>query len=237
MKTFNAVLTYGVMVTFLIVVHTTPVDAKESGIYLHGGAMYWRDLEAPEVIDPTELRDTPIEYEIVDSRMRPSIAVGYNFDENWGIELMYISTPKRSLTFNQLIEPGDDDDIPRTLTWRNTVQHNMYGLNVVYDVNIKTDFTVFGVNVKNNFSIFGKIGIAKSSHIVDSSVTYSGRTNPAPEDLYGFVEEVDTEDRFGAIGVRVPLKNIFASVSIAYQFVETSDGRESSFELGFQTQF
>ena len=157
MKTFNAVFTYGVMVTFLVVSHTTPVEAKEAGIYLHGGAMYWMDLDAPEVIDPTELRDTPIEYEIVDSRMRPSIAVGYNFDENWGVELLYFSTPKRSLTFNQLIEPGDENDILRTLTWRNTVQHNTYGLNVVYDVNIKTDFSVFGVNIKNNFQSSAKL--------------------------------------------------------------------------------
>ena len=226
MKSLIVVLTYAIVGTFLFVGLTTPVNAKEAGVYLHGGATYWRDLEIPEVNDPTELRDTPIEYEIVGSRTRPSIAVGYNFDENWSVELLYISTPKRSLTFNQLIQPGDDDDLLRTLTWRNTVQHTTYGINVVYDFYIK-----------NNFSVFGKVGIAQTSHTVDSSVTFSGRTNPAPEALYGFVEEVDTEDLFGAIGARMPLRNIFASLSIAYQFVETSDGRESSFEVAFQTKF
>ena len=226
MKSLKDVLTYTIIGTFLIVGLAVPINAKEAGIYLHGGATYWRDLEIPEVIDPTELRDTPIEYKIVDSRTRPSIAVGYNFDENWGVELLYLSTPKRMLSFNQVIEPGDADDIPRTLTWRNTVQHTTYGVNVVYDIPIK-----------NNFSIFGKLGIAQTSHAVDSSVTFLDRTNPAPESLYGFVEEVDTEDLFGAIGARIPLKNIFASLSIAYQFVETSDGRESSFEVAIQMKF
>lgn len=226
LKTLNNVLTYSIICTFFAVGLTTPINAKEAGIYLHGGATYWRDLEIPEVIDPTELRDTPIEYEIVDSRTRPSIAVGYNFDENWGIELLYLSTPKRMLSFNQVIEPGDADDLQRTLTWRNTVQHTTYGVNVVYDIPIK-----------NNFSIFGKLGIAQTSHVVDSSLTYSGRTNPVPEALYGFVEEVDTEDLFGAIGARVPLPNIFASLSVAYQFIETSDGRESSFEVAIQMKF
>ncbi|MYD44842.1 MAG: porin family protein [Gammaproteobacteria bacterium] len=226
MKSLNVVSTYTIIGTFLIVGLSIPVNAKEAGIYLHGGATYWRDLEVPEVIDLTELRHTPIEYEVVESRTRPSIAVGYNFDENWGVELLYLSTPKRTLTFNQMIEPGDDDDIIRTLTWRNTVQHTTYGINVVYDVNIS-----------NNFSVFGKLGIAQSSHAVDSSITFSGRTNPAPEELYGFVEEVDTEDLFGAIGARIPVKNIFASLSVAYQFVETSDGRESSFEVAIQMKF
>lgn len=226
LKTLNNVLTYSIICTFFVVGFTTPVNAKEAGIYLHGGATYWRDLEIPEVIDPTELRDSPIEYEVIDSRTRPSIAVGYNFDENWGIELLYLSTPKRMLSFNQVIEPGDANDLPRTLTWRNTVQHTTYGVNVVYDVPIK-----------NNFSIFGKLGIAQSSHVVDSSLTFSGRTNPVPEELYGFVEEVDTEDLFGAIGARIPLRNIFASLSVAYQFVETSDGRESSFEVAIQMKF
>lgn len=226
MNSLNVDLTHTIIAIFLVVGLATPINAKETGIYLHGGATYWRDLEIPEVIDPTELRDTPIEYEIVDSRTRPSIGVGYNFDRNWSIELLYLSTPKRSLTFNQLIAPRDDNDIQRTLTWRNTVQHTTYSINVVYDVYLK-----------NNFSVFGKVGIAQSSHAVDSSVTFSGRTNPASEELYGFVEEVDTEDLFGAIGARIPLRNIFASLSFAYQFVETSDGRESSFEVSFQTKF
>ena len=226
MKTLNNVLTCSIISTFFIVGLSVPINAKEAGIYLQCGATYWRDLEIPEVIDPTELRDSPFEYEIVDSRVRPSIGVGYNFDENWGIELHYLSTPKRMLSFNQVIEPGDADDLPRTLTWRNTVQHTTYGLNVVYDVPIT-----------NNFSIFGKLGIAQTSHTVDSSITSFGRTNPAPEALYGFVEEVDTEDLFGAIGARIPLKNIFASLSFAYQFVETSDGRESSFEVAIQMKF
>ena len=226
LKTLNNVLTYSIICTFFAVGLATPINAKEAGIYLHGGVTYWRDLEIPEVIDPTELRDTPIEYEIVDSRTRPSIAVGYNFDENWGIELLYLSTPKMMLSFNQVIDPGDADDIPRTLTWRNTVQHTTYGVNVVYDVPLT-----------HNFSIFGKLGIAQTSHAVDSSITFSGRTNPAPEALYGFVEEVDTEDLYGAVGARIPLKNVFASLSVAYQFVETSDGRESSFEVGIQMKF
>ena len=226
MKTFNSVLTCTTIGIILIVGLTIPINAKEAGIYLHGGATYWRDLEIPEVTDLTELRDTPIEYEIVDSRTRPSIAVGYNFDKNWGVELLYSSTPKRMLTFDELVEPGDEYDILRTLTWRNTVQHTTYGVHVVYDVYIQ-----------NDFSVFGKLGIAQTRHSVDSSVTFSGRTNPAPEALYRFVEEVDTEDLYGAIGARIPLKNIFASLSVAYQFVETSDGRESSFEVAIQMKF
>ena len=219
-------LTYSIVGTFLIIAFTTPSYAKEAGIYLHGGATYWRDLEIPEVIDLGELRDTPIEYKILDSRTRTSLAVGYNFDENWGVELFHFSTPKRMLTFDQFIEPGDDDDLQRTLTWRNTVQHTTYGINIVYDVYIQSDF-----------SVFGKLGIAQTSHAVDSSVTFNGRTNPAPEDLYRFVEEVDTEDIFGAIGARIPLKNIFASLSVAYQFVKISDGLESSFEVAIQMKF
>ena len=229
MKNSNFSLPIAIIGSVLIFGLTIGLSAKEAGFYVFGGITYWNDLEMPELSDEdtADLAEGTIEYEIDGSRAQPSIGVGYNFDEQWGFEAFYVATPERVLSIDDIVfQPVLNDD-PVTLSVSTTIQHTVFGVSAVYDV-----------YVNKNLSLFGKAGIAFTQHNSDASVSFTGLTLPFFDlmDL-SFSEEEDTDDIFGAIGARIPLRAGDASMTFAYQFIETSDGRETSFELGVQWNF
>ena len=233
MKHSNSSLSLAIIASGLILSVTSGLHAKEDGPYMLGGVNYWNDLEAPAV-DTQVLEEQnefgtfpPLEYKVDGSRAQPFIGVGYNLDEQWGFEVFYVSTPERLLFTDNLEVPTDNPLQTFTLSWRTTVQHTIFGVAAVYDVYLN-----------ESFSIFGKAGLALLKHKSEASLTFGGQTNPIPSSHYlTLVEEEDSTDLFGGIGARIPFRAGDASITVAYQFIETSDNRETSFEVGVQWNF
>ena len=230
LKNARSSLLFSIVGSFLVLGLTTGLSAKEAGPYMHGGITYWDGLEAPDIDfgdEEIDLEANPLEYEVDGSRAQLSIGIGYNLDEQWGFEAFYVSTPERVLAINDLVVPDLGIDETFSVSWRTTFKHTVFGINAVYDVYLN-----------ENLSLFGKAGIAFTRHTADASVTFAGQTTPiGGTESLSFVEEEDTDELFGAIGARIPIRAGDASITFAYQFVETSDGREPSLELGIQWNF
>lgn len=211
---------------FLIFGITSALSAKEFGFYLHGGVTYWDGLDAPDFEGEPGLGDVSIEYEIDGSRAQLSLGVGLHYDENWSFEVFYVSTPEQVVSGTDWefppLTPGGE---PVTLSWTSNVKQTIGGINAVYDLYIN-----------ENLSVFGKAGIALVRHSSESSASSSSH----PEISFRgaipntFTDEEDTQDVFGAIGARIPIRQGDASLTFAYQFIDTGDGRETSFEVGLQ---
>ena len=215
-----------IMGCFLIFGVTSGLSAKEIGFYLHGGVTYWDGLDAPDFEDEIGLEDVSIDYEIDGSRAQLSLGVGYHLNENLSVEAFYVSTPEQVVSGNDWMfppfEPGGD---PITLSWNASVKQTIGGVNAVYDV-----------YVNENLSLFGKAGMAFVRHSSETSVIFQNQPSTVFQNVIpsSFTDEEDTQDIFGAIGVRVPIRQGDASLTFAYQFIETDDGRETSFEIGLQ---
>lgn len=212
---------------FLIFGIASGLSAKEYGFYLHGGITYWDGLDAPDFEDePGLIQGLTIEYEIDDPRAQLSLGAGLHYDENWSFEVFYVSTPERIVLGNDWeYPPLDPGDIPVTLSWTSKIKQTIGGVSAVYDLYIN-----------ENLSVFGKAGIAFVRHTSESSITSSSH----PEISFRgaipstFTDEDDTQDVFGAIGARIPIRQGDASLTFAYQFIDTDDGPETSFEVGVQ---
>lgn len=233
MKNFNCSYRLAIIATGLMLSLTTALNAKEEGPYMLSGITYWNDLEAPKV-DTQDLDDQsefgpfpPFQYKVDGSRAQAFIGVGYNLDEQWGFEVFYVSTPERLLYTEEFEVPTRYPLHSINFSWRTTVQHTIFGLAAVYDVYLH-----------ESFSVFGKAGLAFLKHKADTSITFGGQMNPIPSTHYlALIEEEDTTDVFGAIGARIPFRAGDASLTVAYQFIETSDDRETSIEVGIQWNF
>lgn len=224
MKQSNSSLRLTIIASVLILSITTSLLAKEDGPYMLGGVNYWNDLEAPTV--DTQVLDEesefgmfpPLEYKVDGSRAQPFIGVGYNLDEQWGFEVFYVQTPERLLFTENLEVPTDDPLYSFTISWRTTVQHTIFGIAAVYDVYLN-----------ESFSIFGKAGLALLKHESEASIVLGGQSNPIPgSHNLSLVEEEDSTDLFGGIGARIPFRAGDASITVAYQFIETSDNSKRS---------
>lgn len=227
MKNSKCCLTFATIATFLSFGLTTGVNAKEAGPFMISGITYWNDLDVPELNEDVDLGDFDVEYEVDGSRAQLSVGVGYNLDERWGFEAFYVSIPERVISVIDLVSPPDNVVAdPVELSWNTTVEHRVLGVAAVYDVYLS-----------GNFSLFGKAGIAVARHTNDSTITFGGQTGSVPSTFRPIVEEEDTYDIFGAVGARIPIRVGDASITIAYQFVETSVGRETSYQLGVQWNF
>lgn len=233
MKHSNSSVRITIIASVLLLSVTWGLHAKEDGPYMLGGVNYWNDLEAPTV-DTQVLEEQnefgsfpPLEYKVDGSRAQPFIGVGYNLDEQWGFEVFYVQTPERLLFAENLEIPTDDPLYTFTISWRTTVQHTIFGAAAVYDVYLN-----------ESFSIFGKAGLAFLKHKADASVVLGGRSNPVSSShSLALIEEDDTIDVFGGIGARIPFRAGDASITVAYQFIDTSDDRETSLEVGVQWNF
>ena len=227
MKNSTFFSTFTTIATFLIFVLTAGVNAKEAGPFMIGGITYWNALELPELNEEVNLGDLPVEHKVDGSRAQLSFGVGYNLDDKWGVEAFYVSVPERVISVTDVEQPPEDFPAdPISISWNTTVEHEVVGIAAVYDV-----------YVSENFSLFGKVGIAIARQTNDSSVTFAGRTTPVPDSVRPIVEEENTYDLLGAVGARIPIRLGEASVTVAYQFVDTSVGRETSLQLGVQWNF
>ena len=206
---------------------TTGVYAKESGPFMIGGITYWDGLELPELNQDVNVGDLPVEHEVDGTRAQLTVGVGYNLDERLGFEAFYVAIPERIISVTDVVYPPDDVIAdPVELIWHTTFEHRVVGIAAVYDL-----------NVSENFSLFGKAGIAVARQSNNSSLTFAGQTNPVPDTIRPIIEEEDSYDLFGAVGARIPIRMGDASVTIAYQFVETNVGRETSLQFGVQWNF
>lgn len=204
---------------------TTGLSGKEEGYYLHGGVTYWNGLEAPEFSGSTGVEDVTTESELDGSRAQLSLGVGYNLDEQWGFEAFYVATPETVISASDwMFPPLPPNFEPFTVSWTASVKRTVFGLAAVYDLYIN-----------ENLALFGKAGVALVRHTSETSLTTSiepdfvGSVIPT-----SFTDDEDTQDLFGAVGARIPILSGDASITFAYQFVETSDERETNFEIGFQ---
>lgn len=218
MKNSNFSLPRVVLATLLISGITTGICAKEAGVYVHGGVTYWNDLELPKFEDRGELGDTPVDYEIDGSRAQPSFGIGFNFNKQWGIEASYVATPERMISIEVISPSPLDMDEVLPVSWLATAQHTVVGINAVYDLYVNT-----------NVSLFAKAGAAMTRHTSETRVSFGDETS--------LVEEEESTELVGAVGVRFPIGMKNTSISIAYQFLETSEDRETSFEVGLQWGF
>ena len=231
---------FAVLFSTLILMLTSGVVAKEAGFYLQAGVTYWNDLEEPEIEIETDEGGLPIEaeefitrqYEFDGSRSQLSLGGGYNFNENLGFEAFYVRSPELNLSLD-LSVPFDDFGIEESLTlsWTTPLQHTVLGVGAVYDL-----------NVNQYLSVFGKLGIAFTQSSYDSNILFLGQPLPEEEFPFGTLnQDEENQEVYGAVGVRVPLKLLLgstdSSITFAYQFFETAEERETSFEIGFQWNF
>lgn len=205
---------------------TTGLSAKETGFYIHGGVTYWDGFDAPSLEDEITLPGVSIDYELDDSRAKLSLGVGFHLDEQWSIEGFYVSTPERVFSGNNWmfppLQPGGD---PISLTWSAKTKQTIGGVGGIYD---------FYLN--ENLSLFVKGGIAFVKHESSQSITVENLPGVSFENIIptSFTQEEDTQEFFGAIGARIPIMQGNACLTFAYQFIETDDDPETSFEIGFQ---
>ena len=205
---------------------TSGLSAKEIGFYLHGGVTYWDGLDAPDFEGETGLETVSIDYEVDGSRAQLSLGVGYHLNENWSVEAFYVSTPEQVVSGNDWVLPplglGGD---PVTLSWNSSITQTIGGVSAVYDVYIN-----------ENLSLFAKAGMAFVRHTSESSISSSSHPDITFRGVIpsSFTDEEDTQDIYGAFGARVPIRQGDASLTFAYQFIETDDGQETSFEVGLQ---
>lgn len=227
MKNSHVSLPMAIIGCFLIFGFTAGLSAKETGFYLLGGVTYWDGLDAPDFESEPGAQDFTIDHEIDGSRAQLSVGVGFHFDENWSFEAFYVSTPEQVISgsdgeFPLTLEPGGD---LVTLSWTASVKQTIGGISAIYD---------FYIN--ENLSLFGKGGIAFVRHSSETNVSSSSH----PEFAFRGVipstvaNEEDTQDAFAAVGARIPIRQGDASLTFAYQFIDTGDGLETSFEVGFQ---
>ena len=227
MKNSRFFLTIATTATVLIFGLTAGVNAKEAGPFMIGGITYWNDLALPELNEDVNLGDLPVEHKVDGSRAQLSVGVGYNLDEKLGFELFYVSIPERVISVTDVEQPPEGIPVdPISISWNTTIEHEIVGAAAVYDL-----------HVNEKFSLFGKAGIAFARQTNESSITFGGRTTPIPNSLRPIVVEEDSFDLFGAVGARIPIRMGDASVTVAYQFVETSVVRETSLQLGVQWNF
>ena len=227
MKNSKFFLTFAALAAFFMFGLTTGVNAKEDGPFMIAGITYWHDLALPELNEDVDIGDLPVEHEVDGTPAQLTVGVGYNLDERLGFEVFYVAIPERIVSITELIHPPADVIAdPVQLTWHTTFEHRVIGVAAVYDLNIN-----------ENFSLFGKAGIAVARQSNNSSITFGSQTNPVPDTVRPIVKEEDSYNLFGAVGARIPIRMGDASVTVAYQFVETSVGRETSLQLGVQWNF
>lgn len=226
MKNSSHTLSIVTIACFLIFGITSGLSAKEFGFYLHGGVTYWDGFDEPEFENGSDLSGFSIDYELDGSRAQLSLGVGLHTNETWSFEAFYVSTPEQTFTATDWtlppIEPGGD---PVIVSWNSSIKQTIGGVSAIYDL-----------YVNENLSLFGKVGIAFVRHTSETNtsssshpdIRFSGLT---PSTL---TEEEDTQEVLGGIGARVPIRQGDASLTFTYQFIETDDDRETSFEIGFQ---
>ena len=101
---------------------------------------------------------------------------------------------------------------------------------------------VYDLSVNQYLSLFGKVGIALTQSSYDSNILFLGQPLPEEELPSGALsQDEENQEVYGAVGVRVPLNLLLGStdtsITFAYQFFETAEERETSFEIGFQWNF
>lgn len=228
MKNSKCVLTFTTLVTIFVFGFTTAVNAKEKGPFMIAGISYWNDLVEMELNEDLGFFGGTIEQEVDGSRAQLTVGVGYNFDDKLGIEGFYVSIPKRLINVSQEFPPpiGVPGEAV-SVVWHTTVEHEVFGIAAVYDINIT-----------ESFSLFGKAGLAIARQTNEESVTFGGRTTPVVGTAFpSIIDEEDSYDLFGAIGARIPIRMGDASVTATYQIVETSVGRATGLQLGVQWNF
>ena len=230
MKNSNFSLPVAIMACALLFGPTVGLAAKETGFYVHGGVTYWNGFDAPTIDDDIGLDDATIEFKLDESRAKLSLGVGFHLDEQWSFEVFYVSTPEQAVAGNNWVfppfEPGGDSI---SISWSASNKQTIGGVSGIYD---------FYIN--ENLSVFGKGGIAFVQH--ESSGPYLTLDDQPDIVLDSIVpgsitEREDTQDFFGAVGVRLPIMQGNASLTFAYQFVQTDDEAETSFEFGLQWNF
>lgn len=226
MKNSNFSLPFTIIACSLIFGLTAGLSAKETGFYVHGGVTYWDGFDVPSLDDEITLPGVSIEQELEDSRAQLSLGVGFHLDEQWSFEGFYVSTPERIISGNDWmfppLQPGGD---PISLSWSANVKQTIGGICAIYDFNIN-----------ENLSLFGKGGIAFVRHESSQSITVENLPDATFENIIpsSFTDEEDTQELYGAIGARIPLRQGAAGLTFAYQFIQTDDDPETSFEIGFQ---
>ncbi|MYD46502.1 MAG: porin family protein [Gammaproteobacteria bacterium] len=230
MKNTHRSLPIAILIGCLILMLTSGISAKEAGFYLQGGITYWNNLDDPKLEFETDDEDLPIEYEIDGSRGQISIGGGFHVNEEWSLEAFYVRSPELIFSIDVDV-PLDDIGDSISLSWNTTVQHAVFGVSAVYD---------FQVN--QYLSWFGKVGLTFTQSSADTSVQLGGQRPPSGVSPPGAeVQEEESQDIFAAIGVRVPLKLVLGStknsITFAFQFFETPEDRETSFEIGLQWNF
>lgn len=211
---------------FLIFGVTSGLSAKEFGFYLHGGVTYWDGFDEPEFESEPGLQDFTIDYELDGSRAQLSLGVGLHTNESWSFEVFYVSTPEQTYTATDWtfppIEPGGD---PVIVSWNSNVNHTIGGVSAIYDL-----------YVNESLSLFLKGGIAFVRHTSETNVSSSSHPEITFRGLIPstYSEDEDSQDLFGGIGARIPIRQGDASLTFAYQFIETDEDRETNFEIGIQ---
>lgn len=227
MKNSSISLPIAVIAGSLIFGLTTGLSAKDFGYYLHGGVTYWDGFDAPSLEDEIGLVDVSIDYELVDSRAQLSLGLGLHVNEQWSFEGLYVSTPERTISgINWMFPPLMPDGDPITLSWSAKIKQTVGAVSAIYDLYIN-----------ENLSIFGKGGIAFVRHDSSQTITVDDMPgasfgNVVPSSL--IEAEENTQEFYGAIGARIPIRQGDACLTFSYQFFETSDDPETSFEIGFQ---
>lgn len=240
LKNTHCSFSIAILLTCLTLMLTSGVTAKEAGFYLQAGVTYWNDLEEPEIEFETDEGGLPVEaeefvtvqYEIDGSRGQISFGGGYHFNENWSFEAFYVRSPELNHSLD-LDVPLDDLGIEESLSLslNTTLQHTVLGVGTVYDLHLN-----------QYLSLFGKVGIAFTQSSYDSNISFSGQPLPEEEFPSGALnQDEESQEVYGAVGVRIPLKLLLGStnnsITFSYQFFETAEERETSFEVGFQWNF
>ncbi len=226
MKNSSFTLPFAIIASSLIFGLTTGLSAKETGFYLHGGITYWDGFDASSLDDEIPLPGLSIDHELNDSRAKLSLGVGFHLDDQWSFEGFYVSTPEQEFSgTNWMFPPFQPGGDPISVTWSATTNQTIGGISAIYDHHIN-----------DNLSLFGKGGIAFVRH--ESSHTISAENLPdiVLENIIPptFSDKEDTQEIFGAIGARIPIMQGRAGLTLAYQFIQTDDDPETSFEIGFQ---
>ena len=226
MKNSNVSLPIAIIACSLIVGLTTGLSAKQTGYYLHGGVTYWDGFDAPSFEDDFGLPGLSVDYELEGARAQVSLGVGFHLDDQWSFEAFYVSTPERVVSGNNWVLPPLPSGDLITVSWSATTSEKVGGFSAIYDLYLN-----------ENLSVFGEGGIAFVQHDSSETVTVENQPNI---NLINFVpssatsaEEI-TQEIFGAVGVRIPIMRGDAALTFAYQFIDTDEELETSFELGFQ---
>lgn len=226
MKNSNFSLPFTIIACSLIFGLTAGLSAKETGFYVHGGVTYWDGFDTPTLEEEIPLPGISIDQELEDSRAQLSLGVGFHLDERWSFEGFYVSTPERIISGNDWmfppLQPGGD---PISLSWSATTKQTIGGISAICDLYLN-----------ENLSLFGKGGIAFVRHESSQTITVENLPDAAFENIIpsSITDEEDSQELYGAIGVRIPLRQGDAGLTFAYQFIQTDDDPETSFEIGFQ---